>query len=510
MKLFRQLLVAPAALGLLAPVAATAAELNIQDVSTYSRPSKKAKKRVKSISQFSDVYPTDWAFKALSETLKRHNCAPISTRGSMTRYEAAAILNECMSDVAQATPEERRLLNEFSSELAVIKGRVDGVEAGIGGTGGPGFSTTTRMNGSTIFVIGGIEGGDSSTSEAMSFNYKSAFDLSTSFSGEDFLTAEIESGNFVSTDPFGCSGGAALESCASSSNALELSRIYYTTPATIYGEDVTIYVGGLIRQDDMLAVWPSAYPTDSVLDVLTYAGANGAYNLASGAGAGINWTRGKWTTSLTWIGETSGDDSDGTAQNAASADDGIFTEEGDDNVTAQLAYIGDKGLTLAFAITDADGGSPGKADTDDYTALGLSGIYEIQDGDVESRLWPNSISAGIGHKWHGHDSHSGDTSDDYILDEMTFSFGFIWNDVGVEGNTLGIAMGTAEGWKDIDSPTMTNGDTYDDNYDYPMAYEIYYNMVISDSITVTPALFAVEKDNADNLKGALVKTTFSF
>ena len=35
MKLFQQLLVAPAALGLLAPVAANAAELNINGVSDY-------------------------------------------------------------------------------------------------------------------------------------------------------------------------------------------------------------------------------------------------------------------------------------------------------------------------------------------------------------------------------------------------------------------------------------------------------------------------------------------
>ena len=57
MKLFQQLLVAPAALGLLAPVAANAAELNINGVSDYAA----SGEQVTSISQFSDVYPTDWA-----------------------------------------------------------------------------------------------------------------------------------------------------------------------------------------------------------------------------------------------------------------------------------------------------------------------------------------------------------------------------------------------------------------------------------------------------------------
>ena len=56
MKFFQQLLVAPAALGLLAPVA-QAADLNIAGISNYA-----AKEQVTSVTQFSDVYPTDWAY----------------------------------------------------------------------------------------------------------------------------------------------------------------------------------------------------------------------------------------------------------------------------------------------------------------------------------------------------------------------------------------------------------------------------------------------------------------
>jgi hypothetical protein len=33
--------------------------------------------------------------------------------------------------------------------------------------------------------------------------------------------------------------------------------------------------------DDMLPVWPSAYPSDMTMDFFTYAGAPGAYNLPS-------------------------------------------------------------------------------------------------------------------------------------------------------------------------------------------------------------------------------------
>ena len=63
MKFFQQLLVAPAALGLLAS-GANAAELNINGVSDYAA----SADQVTSVTQFSDVYPTDWAYHCLLYT----------------------------------------------------------------------------------------------------------------------------------------------------------------------------------------------------------------------------------------------------------------------------------------------------------------------------------------------------------------------------------------------------------------------------------------------------------
>jgi len=71
MKLFQQLLVAPAALGLLAPAAVSAAELNLNGVNQYATDSQE---QVTSITQFSDVRPTDWAYQALSNLIERYGC----------------------------------------------------------------------------------------------------------------------------------------------------------------------------------------------------------------------------------------------------------------------------------------------------------------------------------------------------------------------------------------------------------------------------------------------------
>ena len=69
MKLFQQLLVAPAALGLIA-TGANAAELSIKDVSVYAADAE----QVTSVTQFSDVYPTDWAYQALANLVETYGC----------------------------------------------------------------------------------------------------------------------------------------------------------------------------------------------------------------------------------------------------------------------------------------------------------------------------------------------------------------------------------------------------------------------------------------------------
>ena len=155
MKLFQQLLVAPAALGLLAPVAVQAAELNIDGVNKYA-----AEEQVTSINQFSDVKPTDWAYQALSNLIERYGCVAGSPNGTfkggqaMTRYEAAALLNACLDRITEVTDELKRLMDEFEKELAVLRGRVDGLEAKVGELEATQFSTTTKLKGIATFVLG--------------------------------------------------------------------------------------------------------------------------------------------------------------------------------------------------------------------------------------------------------------------------------------------------------------------------------------------------------------------
>ncbi len=122
----------------------------LEQVNRYSSEGKNQNSlsQVTSVSQFSDVQPTDWAFQALQSLVERYGCIagyPNSTyRGNraLTRYEFAAGLNACLDRVneliATATADLvtkqdlatlQRLQEEFSAELATLRGRVDSLEA---------------------------------------------------------------------------------------------------------------------------------------------------------------------------------------------------------------------------------------------------------------------------------------------------------------------------------------------------------------------------------------------
>ncbi len=133
--------------------------------------------QVTSVSQFSDVRPTDWAFQALQSLVERYGCIvgyPDRTfRGNraMTRYEFAAGLNACMERIneliASATADLvkkedletlQRLMEEFEAELAGLRARIDSLEGRTAKLEKQQFSTTTKLNATALFVLGSVWG----------------------------------------------------------------------------------------------------------------------------------------------------------------------------------------------------------------------------------------------------------------------------------------------------------------------------------------------------------------
>ena len=346
MKLFQQLLVAPAALGLMAS-GANAAELNINGVSEYA-----SADQVTSVTQFSDVYPTDWAYQALSNLVETYGCVagyPNGTfRGNraMTRYEAAALLNACLDSVTGMTDELKRLIREFETELAIIKGRVDGLEARVGELEATQFSTTTKLKGYTAWIAGAVDNGmvGGEEAEAMSFTYDLRLKLATSFTGKDMLTTVLRSGNFDNS-VFG-EGLTFMETAFGSGNTVKIGRLFYTFPL---GENLDVTVGPRVRTDDasMYAGYATYYPSDLLLDFFTYGGAWATNNLANlGSGVGAVYTLGDsgFKVSGNYVAFNDGDNSTmggvGTDETISTSAWQLFYEGEifDGNLLAQAGY----------------------------------------------------------------------------------------------------------------------------------------------------------------------------
>lgn len=213
-------------------------------------PSEDALTQVTSVSQLTDVKPTDWAFQALQSLVERYGCIagyPNNTyRGnrSLTRYEFAAGINACLDRVneliatattALVTKEDlatlQKLQAEFATELGTLRGRVDSLETRTATLKAQQFSATTRLNVLSSFNVsqafasgdvkaegvpipnslpaarlalrspnpatGKLEPIVTTTSRTASttFSQSTYLILSSSFSGRDTLTTILAAGN---------------------------------------------------------------------------------------------------------------------------------------------------------------------------------------------------------------------------------------------------------------------------------------------------------------------------
>ncbi len=482
-------MLAPVALGMVAPVAANAAELNMAAVNQYSS------EQVTSVTQFSDVQPTDWAYQALSNLVERYGCVAGYPNGTfrggraMTRYEAAALLNACLDRVTEVTDELKRLTAEFAAELAVLKGRVDGLEAQVTTLEAQQFSTTTKLRGEATFVIGGVDdyetkGGDATRT---AFNYDVKLNFDTSFTGKDLLRTRLRSSNF-SADPFGSATSIfqlnAADSIDQTNSNVVIDRLYYSFP--VFNDTTTLTAGAVVRNTEIAWV-PTAY-SSNILDFFQVAGAPGVYNKAIGSGFGIQY--GKSTGLVAGVNYV--------AQNGSDSSTGEFDRSGALNTLAQIGY---RGINWGAAF----GYRYGTEGTRVLTYNGLNGASgtlapgQTSNGYAVNAYWQPtqsgwvpSISAGYG--WN---TVSGTQS--AATNSQSWMAGLTWDDVFVDGNSAGVAIGQAPTGENLEKATML---------------EIFYKYQVSDNISITPAII-YGSDNqrlANNSSnwGGVIQTTFKF
>ena len=380
MKLFQKLIAAPAIISMASGFAVNAAEINSTDLGDYSNSS-----NLVSLGDFKSdtLFPGDWAYDSLKDLTN----SPKFNGNSVTRLEAAAELNNLIAggEGLMNGAAIGRLSDELGSELAIMKGRVDGLEARVNGIEAGAFSETTTMKGKAKFMIGGTDG---VSDEAVSAAYFWEVDLNTSFTGEDNLNVEIETGNTPSsTDNF----LAVTDFGKDSADKLKVSDINYTFP--FGGWSIT--VGDSL---DASKQFTGACSYGNTVDALSDCGTGNSiavggdqtisagYELDNGFSFGLGIS----------------------AEDGEKADKGMFTAEGEDIYALNVAYSGDNyGLALAYADVDVATywGINASYSPDGFPTI--SGGYEFGDPDtgndttqfavgLSSDLGPGEITIGMG------------------------------------------------------------------------------------------------------------------
>ena len=543
MNQFQRMLLAPAALGLMLPAviapetgaAGELASLNGSEaINDYMEQQEidelkawRSKNQVTSVNQFSDLRPSDWAYQALSNLVEKYGCVAGYPNGTykggqaMSRFEAAALLNACLDRVTEVTDELQRLMDEFKKELAVLKGRVDGLEAKVGTLEAQQFSTTTKLSGLATFVVGGIaysgsgknnirdyRGQPVALPENVTFNYDLQLTFDTSFTGKDLLRTNLRAGNFATSvfggEPHALGNSAELEIAFEEDtgpNIVGIDKLFYQFPI---GNQFTATVGARVGQEDMLALWPSVYPADTVLNIFTVNGAPAAYSKNLGAGAGLWWQNNGWSVSANYVSALGSDSTKG-----------LFTTESGATASVQVGYQQEQwGLAAIWSYVQpltqfVPGTTPlvhssidhGEAVGAETNAFGISAFWQpLESG------WIPSVSVGWGIN---NTTYSVATAGRPSVSQ-SWMVGLQWTDVFVKGNDFGFAVGQA-----VFATSLTGGvDPDDSNY----VWEWWYKFQVTDNISITPALFYLSRPLGQRTPegqgfsslGALVKTTFKF
>ncbi|MBW4654108.1 MAG: iron uptake porin [Kaiparowitsia implicata GSE-PSE-MK54-09C] len=274
-----------------------------------------AQTTVPSVTQFSDVQPTDWAYEALRLLVERDGCLsgyPDGTfRGDrpMSRDEFAASLSACLAqlqdrddgsvgdDVLSAV---QRLQREFAAELARVGDRLNTLDGRTAALTQQQFSTTTRLYGEAILGLSATVGDQiaAASSDNLVLQHRTRLTLRTSFTGSDALNARLTAGNGLppvtpaSLLPGVTQGTAEGRLSASvggnTSNRLDLDRLDYSLPL---GDRTQLYIAGVGgRSSDYLPSTANPYFDDGdggMGAISAFAQQNPIYRIGGGSGAGV-------------------------------------------------------------------------------------------------------------------------------------------------------------------------------------------------------------------------------
>ncbi|MBD2360666.1 iron uptake porin [Anabaena minutissima FACHB-250] len=482
--------------------------------------------QVTSVSQFSDVQPTDWAFQALQSLVERYGCIagyPNGTyRGNraLTRYEFAAGLNACLDRVNEliatatadlVTKEDlatlQRLQEEFSAELATLRGRVDALEARTAELEANQFSTTTKLKGEAIFALASAFGderaGGGDLADNPVFAYRARLSLESSFMGSDKLQIRLQarnvpqySGNNTGTNMT----RLGFDGVTTNGNNVEIDKVNYEFRLS---EAIKVKVDAIGAE-----LWNNTNVFNPDLrssgsgSISRYGRFSPIYRASSPGGAGLTVTvspGGPISFTGAYLAPRASNPADGN---------GLF--DGANAIFGQIDFKPSQALNLGFTYSRtyqnaANGinlfGSQGSSAANNpfSNAATSANNYSIQAN------FSPSAKIGVG-GWVGYTDAQAETGADRDADVWYWAANLALRDFGREGNTLGVIFGQP--------PKLTGGNGITRDSDTSYHLEGLYKMRLTDNISVTPGLLVIfnPEHNNDNetIYVGTIRTTFSF
>ena len=409
--------------------------------------------------------------------------------------QASDVINlDGMNDYSRSKKSSNRIdsktfINDVNEDIAVLKGRVDGLEAQQNNIEAGAFSSTTSMDGKAIMWVGGVDGGDNlGGSETVQTGYSYTMNLNTSFTGDDNLYVRLKAGE--KGNQWGIKETYHIET-KDTDDAFKVDKMWYTFPV---GDNITAFAGPRIENYYMY-VTPSIYKPGALKSFKL--GGNSNFGASTDVGFGFKYeTDGGFALASNIVDKNS----DST---------GLMQKDSVSKWDTQVAYTTDRwhlSATLsnaqnwtsqAYNATKAgDVIGDGTADSGDSTGYALRAYWMPE----ESGTAVPEISV-------GYDTKKADTPDAGAGKEAdSWMVGFTWKDMFQADDRIGLALTQPL------KQTACNGTCSTTEID-PLVWEAYYSFRPNDSMEIRPAVFGgtdVEDSTDDDIFGAMVTTVFKF
>ncbi|QZZ21671.1 carbohydrate porin [Leptothermofonsia sichuanensis E412] len=501
--------------------------------------------QVTSVSQLTDVRPTDWAFQALQSLVERYGCIvgyPDRTyRGNraLSRYEFAAGLNACLDRInelitaatADLVRKEdllalQKLQEEFAAELAVLRGRVDQLEVRTATLEKQQFSTTTKLVGEVIFAVadtfgdratrngsdGFLSGINARNEDRLKddqtepiFVNRVRLNFDSSFTGKDTLRIRTQARNVTPfSGAFTGTNMTRLGFDGNNNNQVDVSKVYYRFPV---GDNLRIQVDAVGNEFyNGLVSTLSPFASSGGGALSRFGRFNPVYR-SNAAGAGFTFAY-KFSSFLSLEGGYIAD----TNSNVPSPKDGLFN--GAFTALGQVVIKPSKTFDVAFTyarsyfpgnevnLTSSTGSGFAANPFGSTAILRRPTSSDTVSAQLQWKLSPQFILGGwFGYSWATQQNGNNDAR---LLNGAAF---LAFPDLGKKGNLGGIIVGVPPKVIDNDIANREDNDT-------SIHLEALYRHRITPNIAITPGLIVIlnpehNSDNATQFVG-VIRTTFSF